>query len=91
MTTGHYTRNPAIVSYHSHPVEIGGLFDQIPKLEVQRVVACEGFLGGGLAKNLEKGLSDDEYDAWIKIVMESAEDQHVLCAADHLLVVVKKV
>jgi S-adenosylmethionine-dependent methyltransferase len=91
FVTGKYTRNPATVSHHTHPVEIQELFGKVAQtgVTVQRMVGCEGFLGGDLSKHLSK-LSEDEYKMWVKFVMDTAEDSHVLSASDHIIVVAQK-
>jgi hypothetical protein len=41
------------------------------------MVGCEGFMGGGLSKHLV-GLSGEEYEAWVNVILDTAEDPHVL-------------
>lgn len=88
---GKYTRNPATVSFHMDVGEIRGLFEKVgePKLEVKRVVGCEGFLGGELSKGLD-GLGEEEYETWVDVVWDMAGDRSVLGASDHMLVVAKR-
>lgn len=91
LKTGQYTRNPSVVSYHTHPAGIRGLFEKVenPRLALLRMVGCEGFLGGGLSKNLN-GLSEDAFEAWVAVVWENAEDPTVLSSSDHIVVVAKR-
>lgn len=91
LRTGKYTRNPSTVSHHSHPFETRQLFEKVeyPRLEVQGMIGCEGFLGGGLWKGLN-GLNEGEYEAWVDIVWDNAEDESALSASDHIVVVAKR-
>jgi hypothetical protein len=50
------------------------------------MVGCEGFMGGGLSKHLV-GLSGEEYEAWVNVILDAAEDPNVLSSSDHILVV----
>jgi SAM-dependent methyltransferase len=91
LSTGHYTRNPLTESFHIYPNALKEELAPLEgKVEVERVVSCEGFLGFGGAKTLA-GLSDEEMEKWVDVVMRSAEDRETLNSADHLLVVLKKV
>ena len=92
IVTGRYTRNQAILSHHTHPAEIQHLFGKVARhgLEVRRTVGCEGFLGGSLSKHLI-GLNEEEYKTWVDIIMDTAEDPHILSASDHIAVVAQKV
>jgi S-adenosylmethionine-dependent methyltransferase len=89
--TGSYIRNGGIRSHHTHLAEIQQLFNKIgnSSLAVRKLVACEGFLGGGLTKHLV-GLGEDEYRAWVDITLATAEDPHVLSASDHIAVVAER-
>ncbi|OBT61638.1 hypothetical protein VE03_08854 [Pseudogymnoascus sp. 23342-1-I1] len=97
LASGEYTRNPLNVSHHTHREEVRALFgmcvgregDERVRLEVQRMVACESFLGGGLSAKLN-GLDEEAFRPWLEIALEAAEDPDV-GIADHLLVVAKKV
>jgi len=91
LLSGEYTRSQAIVSHHTHPEEIQQLFEKVSKngLTVQKTLGCEGFLGGGLSKHLN-GLTTEEYQAWVDIIMQVAEDPYLLSAADHIVVVAKR-
>lgn len=92
LRTGKYTRNPSTVSHHSHPFEIRRLFEKVeyPRLDVQRMIGCEGFLGGGSRKGLN-GLNEGEYEAWVDVVWDNAEDESALSASDHIVVVAKRI
>ena len=68
---------------------VGQVEDTEVRLEVQRMVACESFLGGGLSAKLN-GLDEEAFRPWLEIALEAAEDPDV-GTADHLLVVAKKV
>lgn len=78
--------------YHTDPVEIRGLFAkaQGEVLRLERLVACEGFLGGGLSTGLDK-VEGEAYEAWVDLVMGYVEDPYVFGAADHLLAVSQRV
>lgn len=97
LALGEYTRNPLNVSHHTHREEVRALFgmcvggqgDAGVGLEVQRMVACESFLGGGLSVKLN-GLDEEAFRPWLEVALEAAEDLDV-GTADHLLVVAKKV
>ncbi|OBT89381.1 hypothetical protein VE02_01417 [Pseudogymnoascus sp. 03VT05] len=97
LETGEYTRNPRNVGHHTHRGEVRTLFgmcdgregDEGVRLEVERVVACESFLGGGLSAKLN-GLGEEAFSPWFEVALGAAEDLDV-GTADHLLVVSKKV
>ena len=58
-------------------------------LSVERVVACESFLGGGLSA----GLGNDDADTfkhWVDICWQEAEKEETWGASDHLLVIARK-
>lgn len=67
------------------------LFDKAAKsgLAMHRMVGCEGFMGGSLSKHLV-GLSGEEYKAWVDVIVDTAEDPHVLSASDHIVVCAEK-
>lgn len=98
LASGEYTRNSRNVSHHTHRgggvsalfgLCVGQVEDTEVRLEVQRMVACESFLGGGLSAKLN-GLDEEAFRPWLEIALEAAEDPDV-GTADHLLVVAKKV
>lgn len=91
LLTGEYTRNKASISHHTHPAEIQQLFDKVSNkgVVVQKIAGCEGFLGGGLSKHLN-GLSEEEYELWVDVIVNASEDPHLLSAADHIIVVAKR-
>ena len=66
-------------------------------LKVERVVGCEGFLGGGLSLGLGNGGGDGAEDGevtferWVDICEEVADREEMWGASDHLLVIAKKV
>lgn len=98
LSTGSYTRNPQTESLHVYPralkEELAVLNEKLGRLggkvEVERIVSCEGFLGFEGAKAL-KGLNEAEMEKWVDVVMGSAEEAETLNSADHLLVVLRKV
>ncbi|OBT72184.1 hypothetical protein VF21_10535 [Pseudogymnoascus sp. 05NY08] len=100
LEMGEYTRNPRNVGHHTHRGEVRTLFgmcvgregdegDEGVRLEVERMVACESFLGGVLSAKLN-GLDEEAFRPWFEVALEAAEDPDV-GTADHLLVVAKKV
>ncbi|RDW87863.1 hypothetical protein BP5796_03557 [Coleophoma crateriformis] len=88
---GWYTRRPDNVGYHVDAKELRGLFGKVrdPELLVERVVACEGFLGGGLSATIIRS-GKHVFEKWVQLVMDPAEREEVLGASDHLLVVAKR-
>lgn len=58
-------------------------------LEVERVVGCEGFLGGGLSEGLE-GDGESGFEIWVETCAAVAEREEMWGASDHLLVVAKR-
>jgi SAM-dependent methyltransferase len=89
LADGKYTRNPLVCSYHANPAEVGEIFESIPGLQLERLVACEGFLGGGLASEINQ-LPDDAYEKWVDVVLRFAEDPSILGNADHVLAVARR-
>lgn len=91
LKDGKYTRREGIVSHHVHPDDISGVFEGVdgPKLIVEKMVACEGFLGAEQAERLN-GLSDEEWKAWVDVLVRFAEDRCVLGASEHVLAVARK-
>lgn len=59
-------------------------------LKLERIVACEGFLGGGLSSKICALEDEAAYEVWIDILPVYAEDTHVLGAADHFLDVARR-
>ncbi|CEL03833.1 hypothetical protein ASPCAL04973 [Aspergillus calidoustus] len=90
LADGKYTRNPLVSSYHANPAEVRKIFESIPGLQLERLVACEGFLGGGLASKINQ-LPDDAYEKWADVVLRFAEDPSILGNADHVLAVARRV
>jgi SAM-dependent methyltransferase len=88
LTSGEYTRRSDNVSYHALPQEVAAA-PQHPEVKLERVIACEGFLGANGAKHLS-GLNGDEFEAWIKVIMAIAEQREMLGATDHILSVLHK-
>jgi S-adenosylmethionine-dependent methyltransferase len=97
LETGEYTRNPRNVGHHTYREEVRALFGMCGGregevgvgLEVERMVACESFLGGGLAAGVY-GLDEEAFGAWLEVALGAAEDLDV-GTGDHLLVVARKV
>ncbi|KAJ0423220.1 S-adenosyl-L-methionine-dependent methyltransferase [Aspergillus carlsbadensis] len=90
LEDGKYTRNQLVSSYHTNPAEIKKMFDSVPELQLERLVACEGFLGGGLASNINE-LADEAYEKWVDAVLRFAEDPSILGNADHVLAAARRV
>jgi S-adenosylmethionine-dependent methyltransferase len=88
LEDGKYDRKRDVFSHHTHPDEIHKLFGEVTEFElrVEKLVACESFLGSELAAGLNK-LDENEYQAWEKILLRFAEDPYVLGASEHILVI----
>ncbi|KAE8140205.1 S-adenosyl-L-methionine-dependent methyltransferase [Aspergillus pseudotamarii] len=95
LASGRYTRNPFMASYHTNVEDVRGLFHKVDGLlrtqdgvglALSRIVACEGFLGGGLAGKL-CDLLPDVYERWVDVVMQFVDDEALLGNADHLLAI----
>ena len=52
-------------------------------------MSCEGFLGFKHGANLAE-LNEKAFGRWVGIVLDSAEDEANLGAADHILAVVRR-
>jgi SAM-dependent methyltransferase len=89
LADGKYTRNQLVSSYHASPAQVRGIFESIPQLQLERLVACEGFLGGGLASKIN-ALDDNAYEKWVDVVLRFAEDPSILGNADHVLAVARR-
>lgn len=94
LEDGKYTRREGIVSQHVHPNEILGLFEEVntvegSRLHVEKMIACEGFLGAEQAERLN-ALSDEEWKAWVDVLVRFAGDRCVLGASEHVLAVARK-
>ncbi|KAB8229060.1 class I SAM-dependent methyltransferase [Aspergillus alliaceus] len=98
LSSGKYTRNPTMTSHHTSAEGIRGLFHKADGqlrtrenvgLALTRILACEGFLGGGLAGRLGD-LSPGSYERWVDVVMQFAEDEGLLGNADHLLAIAER-
>lgn len=92
LKTGNYTANPATGMHHFHVDEIRDLFQHVSstsRLSLERLVACEGFLGGRLSASLS-GLDEQEFQEWLQVILQFAEDPSALASADHLLAVARK-
>lgn len=88
FTTGQYTRT--FPMHHTHLVEVRELFEKVSEYaRVEHVVGCESFLAGPFASGFQS-LSPAELQPWIDIALRFAEDIGVAGAADHVLVIVKK-
>ena len=98
LASGRYTRNPSMASYHTNAEDVRGLFRTVDGLlrtqdsvglALSRIVACEGFLGGGLAGKLAD-LSPDAYERWVDVVMQFVDNEALVGNADHLLAIAEK-
>ncbi|KAL3443139.1 S-adenosyl-L-methionine-dependent methyltransferase [Aspergillus insuetus] len=89
LADGKYTRNQLLSSYHASPAEVREIFEAIPQLQLEKLVACEGFLGGGLASQINE-LDDNAYEKWVDAVLRFAEDPSILGNADHVLAVARR-
>jgi hypothetical protein len=58
-------------------------------ITLNRIVPCEGFLGGGLSSQLVT-LPQKDYELWVDVVMQFTDDEALLGNADHLLAVAEK-
>lgn len=74
------------LSYHALPSEVRDLISSIPELTLRELRGCEGLLGGGLDKKVNE-LSDDEFQAWVQLILETGMDEAGLSNSDHLLAV----
>lgn len=88
---GRYDRVPGRMGWHvSGGREAMGVVEGVGGLAVERVVACEGFLGGGLSAGL--AVDDaDVFQCWVEMCLRDSEKEEAWGASDHLLVVAKKV
>ncbi|KAL5365840.1 S-adenosyl-L-methionine-dependent methyltransferase [Aspergillus floccosus] len=89
LVEGRYTRKQLIYSYHSTPEDVKAIFMAVPELQLERLVSCEGFLGGGLSSRISE-LEQGAYERWVDVVLRFAEDQNILGNADHLLAVARR-
>ncbi|OGM46204.1 hypothetical protein ABOM_004922 [Aspergillus bombycis] len=98
LSSGRYTRNPAVPSYHTNVEDVRRLFRKVDRLlrsqdrvglALSRIVPCEGFLGGGLAGKLGD-LPPDVYERWVDVVMQFVEDEALLGNADHWLTIAER-
>ncbi|KAL2835871.1 S-adenosyl-L-methionine-dependent methyltransferase [Aspergillus pseudoustus] len=89
LADGKYTRTPLVSSYHASTAEVKEVFESVPGLQLERLMACEGFLGGGLASKINQ-LTDDAYEKWVEVVLRFAEDECILGNADHLLAIARR-
>jgi S-adenosylmethionine-dependent methyltransferase len=91
VKNGRYTRRADTLGYHVGGNEVRGLFQKVgePSLSVERVVGCEGFLGGGQSAEIVRS-ENKVFEKWLKLVLDFAECEEVLGASDHLLVVAKR-
>ena len=92
LEDGKYDRRRDVFSHHTHPGEIHKLFGEVTEfgLRVERLVACESFLGSELAAELN-GLDENEYQAWENVLLRFAEDPYVLGASEHILAIGRRV
>ncbi|KAJ5808624.1 hypothetical protein N7474_009893 [Penicillium riverlandense] len=98
LLSGKYTRNPSGAMHHTHVSEIKELFRTVDGLctaqhtlgiILNRIVPCEGFLGGGLSSKLVT-LPQKDYELWVDVVMQFTDDEALLGNADHLLAVAER-
>ncbi|KAH7378603.1 S-adenosyl-L-methionine-dependent methyltransferase [Cadophora sp. MPI-SDFR-AT-0126] len=59
-------------------------------LQVQKVVACEAFLGAELARSLN-GIGEEEWRAWMDVLEKFASEDCMLSSSEHLLAVARVV
>jgi hypothetical protein len=92
LEDGKYDRRQDLFSHHTNPDEIRKLFGEMAEfdLQIERMVACESFLGSELAARLN-GLDENEYQAWEKVLLQFAEDPSTLGASEHILAIGKRV
>jgi SAM-dependent methyltransferase len=90
LENGKYDRRKDCFSHHTHPVEVRELFRGIPELSVERLVACESFLGFASATCLNC-LGEDGFQAWVEVALQFAGDPCVLGASEHILAVARRV
>jgi S-adenosylmethionine-dependent methyltransferase len=86
---GLYTRSGRS-AFHTEPHDIVALFERMkPRANLLKLVSCEGFLGYHAATALNN-LEPPAFDAWVKLILESASREDVLGSADHVLAVAQK-
>lgn len=92
LEDGKYTRREGIFSHHCQPEEIRGLFRKTEGegLRLERLIACEGFLGSELAGSLN-GLDVVAWGVWVDLLLKFAEDGCVLGASEHVLAIARRV
>jgi S-adenosylmethionine-dependent methyltransferase len=89
LDSGKYTRRTDNHSYHALPEEVLDLsIVEDGKASLEKVVSAEGFLGFDGARALAK-LSDQEFNKWLDVVMETAANHEMLGSADHILAIFK--
>ena len=99
LQNGMYIRNPQIQSHHVLSTDISALYERVNAadssieverhLVVERMIACESFLGGGLSSGL-RNLEQEEFEKWVDLAWKFCENTDV-GTADHLLAVSKLV
>jgi S-adenosylmethionine-dependent methyltransferase len=90
LHSGVYTRKTSNESYHVYPADLEKELECLKgNAKVLKVVSCEGFLGLEGARALAN-LRDEELERWIDVVMQSADENQTLNAADHLIVLLQK-
>ncbi|THC98240.1 hypothetical protein EYZ11_002242 [Aspergillus tanneri] len=98
LLSGKYARQPSPAMHHTHASGIKKLFETVNGpcvtqfgvgISLDRVVPCEGFLGGGLSSKLAT-LSPEAYEQWVDVVMQFVDDEALLGNADHLLAVAQR-
>lgn len=88
---GRYDRVQGRTGWHvSGGREAKGVVEGVGGLAVERVVGCEGFLGGGLSAGLG-GDDSSVFQCWVDLCLREAEKEEAWGASDHLLVVARKV
>jgi hypothetical protein len=90
LENGKYDRRKDCFSHHTHPGEVRELLRGIPELSIERLVACESFLGFASATGLNC-LDEDGFQAWVDVTLQFADDPSVLGASEHILAVARRV
>jgi S-adenosylmethionine-dependent methyltransferase len=91
LRTGAYTRRRENESFHVYPADLERELEGLEgRAEVLSVVSAEGFLGFDGGKALA-GLEGEELERWVDVVMLSAGEKGTANAADHLVVVLRKI
>jgi hypothetical protein len=90
LENGKYDRRKDCFSHHTHPAEVRDLLRGIPELSVERLVACESFLGFASASGLNC-VGEDGFQAWVEVALRFASDPGALGASEHILAVARRI